>query len=168
MEGPWNDPGALVQRYAPSIYRLAYARTGCQADAEDVMQEVFLRLIKARPFFSGEEQARAWLFRVAANCASDLIRLPWRRRELPLDGLEERLPASDTPESGSVTEAVLSLPARYRIPIHLYYYEDFSVAEIARIIGRSEGTVKSRLFRARNLLRKRLTEEDSGEGQIQT
>lgn len=66
-----------------------------------------------------------------------------------------------------MTEAVLSLPARYRIPIHLYYYEDLSVAEIARTIGKSEGTVKSRLFRARNLLRERLREEEQGEGQIQ-
>ena len=62
--------------------------------------------------------------------------------------------------------SVLSLPARYRIPIHLYYYEGYSVAEIAKIIGRSEGTVKSRLFRARNLLRERLREEEQGEGQI--
>ena len=55
---------------------------------------------------------------------------------------------------------------RDSIPIHLYYYEDLSVAEIARIIGKSEGTVKSHLFRARNLLRERLREEEQGEGQI--
>ena len=58
-----------------------------------------------------------------------------------------------------MTQAVLSLPARYRIPIHLYYYEDYSVAEIARILRKQEGTVKSHLFRARNLLRERLKEE---------
>lgn len=163
MEESWRDPGALARRYAPAVYRLAYARTGSRADAEDVMQEVFLRLLKARPVFSSQDHAKAWLLRVAANCANDLFRLPWRRREAPL---ADDLPAPEAPETGSVTEAVLSLPARYRIPIHLYYYEDLSVAEIARTIGKSEGTVKSRLFRARNLLRERLREEEQGEGQI--
>ena len=163
MQEPWNDPGALVKQYAPAVYRLAYARTGSRADAEDVMQEVFLRLVKAGPDFDNEEHAKAWLLRVASNCANDLFRLPWRRREEPLD---ENLSAPERPEEGSVTQAVLSLPARYRIPIHLYYYEGYSVAEIARILGRSEGTVKSRLFRARDLLRNQLREEEDG-GQIQ-
>lgn len=160
----WNDPGGLVRQYAPSVYRLAYARTGSRADAEDVMQEVFLRLMKAGPAFESETHAKAWLLRVASNCANDLFRLPWRKRETPL---EDNLPAPEVPEMGSVTEAVLSLPARYRIPIHLYYYEDLSVAEIAKTIGKSEGTVKSRLFRARNLLRARL-EEEKDEEQIRT
>lgn len=164
MEEPWNDPGTLARRFAPAIYRLAYARTGSRADAEDVMQEVFLRLVRHKPAFDSEAHARAWLLKVASNCAADLFRLPWRKREEPLEG---DLPAPEQPEAGSVTEAVLSLPARYRIPIHLYYYEDYSVAEIAKIIGKSEGTVKSRLFRARNLLRERLKEEEQGEGQIQ-
>ena len=146
-----------------AVYRLAMVYLGRRADAEDVMQEVFLRLVKAGPDFDSEEHAKAWLLRVASNCANDLFRLPWRRREAPL---ADDLPAPEAPETGSVTEAVLSLPARYRIPIHLYYYEDLSVAEIARTIGKSEGTVKSRLFRARNLLRERLREEEQGEGQI--
>lgn len=163
MENKWSDPGTLARRFAPAVYRLAYVRTGSRADAEDVMQEVFLRLVRAAPVFDGEEHAKAWLLRVASNCAADLFRLPWRRRE---ESLEGDLPAPEEPETGSVTEAVLSLPARYRIPIHLYYYEDYSVAEIARIIGKSEGTVKSRLFRARELLRKRLKEDD-GEEQVQ-
>ena len=149
----WNDPDALVRQYAPAVYRLAYVRTGSQSDAEDVMQEVFLRLIRAKPVFSSQEHAKAWLLRVAANCVSDLFRLPWRRREAPL---EEETAILEGPEVGGVIEAVLSLPVRYRIPIHLYYYEGYSVAEIAKIVGKSEGTVKSRLFRGRKLLRDKL------------
>ena len=156
MERAWNDPGALARRYAPAVYRLAYARTGSRTDAEDVMQEVFLRLMKAGPVFESEEHAKAWLLRVASNCASDLFRLPWRRREEPLT---EDAAAPEEPGEGSVTQAVLSLPARYRIPIHLYYYEEYSVAEIAGIMGKSEGTVKSWLSRARALLRDKLKEE---------
>ena len=157
MMEPWNDPDALARQYAPAVYRLAYLRTGSRADAEDVMQEVFLRLIRAKPAFSGQAHAKAWLLRVTSNCVSDLFRLPWRRREGPL---EEEAAVSEAPEAGSVTEAVLSLPVRYRIPIHLYYYEGYSVAEIAAITGRSEGTVKSRLFRARSLLRDKLNEKE--------
>lgn len=154
---PWNDPDALARQYAPAVYRLAYIRTGSRADAEDVMQEVFLRLIKTKPVFSGQTHAKAWLLRVAVNCVNDLFRLPWRKREEPL---EEETAVSEGPEAGSVTEAVLSLPVRYRIPIHLYYYEGYSVAEIAAITGKSEGTVKSRLFRARTLLRDKLNEKE--------
>ena len=163
MRERWNEPGALARRYAPAVYRLAYARTGCQADAEEVMQEVFLRLVKAAPVFDSEDHARAWLLRVASNCANDLFRLPWRKREEPL---EEDVSAPEEPGEGSVTQAVLSLPARYRVPIHLYYYEEYSVAEIAGIMGKSEGTVKSWLFRARALLRDKLKEGDGVEGQV--
>lgn len=155
MEEPWNDPGALARRFAPAVYRLAYARTGSRADAEDVMQEVFLRLIKSKPVFASEAHAKAWLLKVASNCVGDLFRLPWRKREEPL---ETDMAAPEAPEEGSVTQAVLSLPAKYRIPIHLYYYEEYSVAEIADITGKSEGTIKSQMFRARALLRDKLKE----------
>ena len=64
----------LARRFAPSVYRLAYARTGHRADAEDVMQEVFLRLMRAAPDFRDDEHAKAWLLRVAANCAGDLAK----------------------------------------------------------------------------------------------
>lgn len=157
MAEPWNDPGMLARQYAPAVYRLAYARTGSRADAEDVMQETFLRLVKAKPVFENEVHAKAWLLRVAANCANDLFRLPWRKREEPL---EEEISIPEKPETGGVAEAVFSLPAKYRIPIHLYYYEGFSIVEIARVTGKREGTVKSQLFRARALLRDKLKEED--------
>ena len=157
MDGEnWRTPAELARAYAPAIYRLAYARTGSRADAEDIMQEVFVRLLRARPDFADREHARAWLLRVAANCANDWFRAPWRRREGPLT---DSLPAPEH-EDGGVVEAVLALPAKYRTAVHLYYYEELSVAEIAKIIGRSEGAVKSRLFRARSLLRDALKEDD--------
>lgn len=147
MEERWREPAALAEQYAGMIYRLAYARTGSRADAEDVMQEVFVRLLRARPEFRDEEHAKAWLLRVGARCAADVLRAPWRRREGPLD---DGLPAP---------EPVLALPAQYRMAVHLYYYEELSVAEIAAVLGKSEGAVKSRLFRARALLRRYLKED---------
>ena len=140
----------LADRFAPAVYRLAYARTGSRADAEDVMQETFLRLVRARPELRDDEHAKAWLLRVAANCAGDLLRAPWRRA-LPLE--EAGSLAQPAPEPDGTLEAVLSLPPRYRAPVHLYYYEGYSVAEIAAILRKSQETVRTRLHRARGMLR---------------
>ena len=157
MDGEnWRTPAELARAYAPAIYRLASARTGSRADAEDIMQEVFVRLLRAGPDFADRAHARAWLLRVAANCANDWFRAPWRRREGPLT---DSLPAPEH-EDGGVVEAVLALPAKYRTAVHLYYYEELSVAEIAKITGKSESAVKSRLFRARAMLREALKEDD--------
>ena len=157
MDGEnWREPAELARAYAPAIFRLAYARTGSRADAEDIMQEVFVRLLRAGPDFADRAHARAWLLRVAANCANDWFRAPWRRREGPLT---DALPAPEH-EDGGVVEAVLALPAKYRTAVHLYYYEELSVTEIAKITGKSESAVKSRLFRARAMLREALKEDD--------
>lgn len=153
----WEDPEMLAQRYAQMVYRMAYARTGSKTDAEDVVQEVFLRLVRARPSFRDEEHGKAWLLRVAANCTNDLFRLPWRKREEPL---RPSMAAEEGPEPSGVLEAVLALPEKYRLVVHLYYYEELSTAEIGRIIGRSEGAVRSRLFRAKRMLRDLLGEEE--------
>ncbi len=149
----------LARAYGQRVYRFAYARLGNRADAEDVTQETFLRLCRAAPDFPDEPRARAWLFQVAANCAADLRRAPWRRREVSVEQLPEEEEAA--PEPGGVLEVVLSLPVKYRAAIHLYYYEDESVAQIAQILNISQGAVKSRLHRGRKLLEARLREEES-------
>lgn len=140
----------LARRWAGSVYRLAYARAGNRADAEDVMQEVFLRLVRAGPEFHDDEHAKAWLLKVTARCAADLFRSPWRKRTEPLD---EHRPAAAEPESGGVLEAVLALPPNYRVPIHLFYYEGMSVSEIAAALGKREDAVRTRLSRGRAMLR---------------
>ena len=155
-----NTLEVLVRRHAPAVYRLAYARTGNRADAEDVMQEVFLRLVRAKPTFRDEEHCRAWLLRVTVNRANSLYRVPWRQRELPL---EDNLSAPAPPEEGGVLEAVLSLPPKYRLPVYLYYYEELDVSEIAQTLGRKEPTVRTWLFRGRALLRRILGEEETYE-----
>lgn len=144
-----REAEALVARHAQAVYRLAYARTGSREDAEDVTQETFLRLVRTAPEFADEDHCRAWLLRVAMNCAGDLFRSAWRRHTRPLEEAEQ-VPA---PEEGGVLEAVLALPERYRAPIHLFYYEGLSTAEIAAVLGKSEGAVRTRLSRARTMLR---------------
>lgn len=145
----------IVDQFAPNVYRLAYARTGSRADGEDVMQEVFLRLVRKRPAFRDDEHCKAWLLRVTIHCARDLHRAASRRHTVPL---EEGLCVPE-PESDGVLEAVLTLPEVYRVPIHLFYYEGMSVAQIAAALGRSEGAVKTRLSRARDLLRTQMKGE---------
>ena len=134
------------------VYRLALAHVRTTHDAEDVFQEVFLRYIAKPRSFESEEHRKAWLLRATLNCCKSLQSSAWFRRRLPLD---EELPAP-APEVSEVRDAVQALPARYRAAVHLFYYEGYSVAEIALLTDKNESTVKSQLHRARGLLRTRL------------
>ncbi len=153
----------IVDAYGDAVYRLAYAYTGSRADAEDVTQETFLRLLRAAPAFREENHRRAWLLRVAANCARDLHRSLWRKRAVPLEEAGD-IPAPEEPERGPLLEAVLALPEGYRTVVHLYYYEGYSAGEIARMLGKSEGAVTTRLSRARAALRDILKEGERCDG----
>ena len=133
-----------VRRYSDMVYRLAFARTGNTADAEDVYQEVFLRYLRSDPQFTSEEHRKAWLLRVTINCAKKLHAAPWRRRTEPL--------------SETLWEELRRLPDKYRTVLHLYYYEDMTTEEIARLLDRSPATVRSQLMRGRDRLRVLLEE----------
>ncbi len=149
----------LVEQYGPAVYRLAYARTGSREDAEDVTQETFLRLVRAAPEFQDGEHEKAWLLKVAAHCAADLYRSPWRKRDLPMEAAAGAAAPPPEEPDGSVLAAVLALPEKYRLPVHLFYYEGYSIGETAAILGRRESTVRSQLSRARAMLRERLEVE---------
>ena len=101
MEERWREPAALAEQYAGMLYRLAYARTGSRADAEDVMQEVFVRLLRARPEFRDEEHAKAWLLRVIINACRSRLRAAKRH---PLTELLASYPAHGPEESAVVEE----------------------------------------------------------------
>ena len=139
------------------VYRLALARTGNHADAEDVFQEVFLRYVRKTPVFVSEEHRKAWLLRVTVNCAKRLCAAPWRRMTEPLS---ELLPAP-TPEETGLWEALGRLRPADRTVLHLYYHEDLTTAEIAALLRCRPGTVRSRLTRARERLRDILKEDAS-------
>ena len=153
-----EEAARLVEAHGQAVYRLAYARTGSREDAEDITQETFLRLVRAAPAFRDEAHCRAWLLHVAMNCTRSLFRRPWHRRDLPLE--EAANAAAPEGERGDVLEAVLNLPEQYRAPVHLFYYEDLTVEQIAKIMGLREGTVRTRLSRARGMLRDMLKEDE--------
>lgn len=145
-----------VEHWGDLVWRLALARTANVCDAEDVFQEVFLRYFRHEDRFGSDEHRKAWLIRCTVNRAKSLLASPWRNRTVPLD-IAAQVGVED--EYREVYGAVLSLPAKYRAVIHLFYFEGLSVAELAAALGCAEGTVKSRLSRGRVLLREALKEE---------
>lgn len=145
----------IVARQGPGVYRLAFAQLRCKADAEDVFQEVFLRYVEKNPEFEGPEHEKAWFLRVTLNCCRNVWRAPWRRKNVPL---EESLPF-ETPEQRDLHRELLRLPQKYRVVLHLFYWEDLPTGEIARITGSSPGAVRKQLERARRLLKDIIEEE---------
>ena len=150
-----DSPEAVIRRYSDMVYRLAFARTGNRSDAEDLYQEVFLRYLTRTPAFTSEDHRKAWLLRVAVNCANRFHAAPWRKRTEPLS---EAL-SVPAPEGEDLWEELRRLPERDRTVLHLYYYEDMTTEEIAKLLDRNPATVRSQLLRARAKLKKLLVEE---------
>ena len=147
----------IVETYSPMLLRPAYTRLDDPADAEDIVQEVFLKLLTARPLFRDSEHEKAWLSRTTLHRASDLRRSA-ARRNVPL---EEAAQAA-APQAGSeLLTAVRALPEPYSAVIHLYYYEGYSIKEIAKLLGVPAPTVGTRLARGRERLRRLLKEDDA-------
>jgi len=147
---------SVLQKYSKMLYRLAYVRTKNRADAEDLLQEVFLRFLKSNIQFNDDEHCKAWLIRTTINYSKNLLTSAWFRKTVfQEDGLENYANVAEKGKS-DIFYAVLELPAKYRVIVHLYYYEDLSVAEISTMLNRKESTVKTQLYRARELLKKKL------------
>ena len=148
---------ALAVAYRDRLFAAAFQVCGNAADAEDAAQEALLRYHTSDKQFENEQHLRAWLLRVAINCAKNISRSFWRRNTVPLEDYMETL-AFDSDESRQIFREVMNLPETYRLVIHLYYYEDYSVREIGGILGLTESNVKVRLSRGRKLLKEALQE----------
>ena len=133
-----------VQRYSDTVFRAAMHNCSCTADAEDVVQDVFEKLLNYSGRFESEEHLKAWLLRVAINRCHDLTRAAHQK---------------DAFEDGNVLDAVRSLPENYRNAIYLHYYEGYTAAEVGRMLGAPTNTVLSWLRRARAQLHTMLREE---------
>ena len=135
-------------RYSDMVYRLAFARVKNKYDADDILQEVFLRFIKVKENVNNDEHAKALLIRITINCSKSLLSSSWFKRTEPLS---ENLSVSDP--GFDTLDAVLRLPQKYRTVIHLHYYMGYSVEEIAAILKSKPSTVKSQLHRARQMVK---------------
>lgn len=147
----------LVEKYQKNLYAVAFNVCKNQQDSEDVVQETFIEYFTQRKKFDSEEHIRAWLIRVAINKAKNKNNIFFRKNSVSLDDYIETL-TFETEDSKNLFEEVMKLPEKYRIVIHLFYYEDYSVKEIANILKISESNVKVRLSRGRMLLRNNIKE----------
>lgn len=146
---------AGMQKYGNTVYRLAYAQTHSRADADDIYQEVLLRYFRKRPVFESEEHRKAWLLRVTINRAKSHFATAWFRHTVPL----EECDGVAAPEERVLDEAMGALRPGDRYLLHLFYYEQLSVREIADLLKRKESTVRTQLTRARQRLGKLLKGE---------
>lgn len=148
----------LFGDYQNNLYAAAFNVCKNAEDAKDVVQDTFIQYYSLKKDFDSEQHIRAWLFRVAINRAKNMNRTFWRRNKKSLEDYMETL-VFETSESEELFETVMKLPEKYRIVIHLFYYEDYNVNEIADILKISQSNVKARLPRGRSLLKERLQEE---------
>lgn len=148
----------LAGRYLDTVFRVAYNYLRSSADADDVTQEVFLKLLKEKKDFESDSHVKNWLIRVTINECKDLTRSRWWKTE-PLEAYADTL-TFENPAHSDLFHAVMALPKKYRLPIYLHYYEEYTTGEIGELLRLPKSTVCSHLRRGRELLRNALREEE--------
>ena len=148
-----------VEKYLKMVYRISFHYFGNREDAEDVSQDVFIKLYSSKISTKNDEEIKAWLIRVTTNTCHSYFRNPFRRKRIDIDDNE----IADIVDTGSseqdivnrkvVMDAVMSLPEHYRIIVYLFYYEEYSIGQISNILRIKETTIQTRLSRAREKLR---------------
>lgn len=153
----------VLDTYSVMIIRLCYTYVKSMDDAEDMAQETFAELVKRKPDFESKDHEKAWLLRTAVNKCKNHLKSGWVRKTVPL---EDNLSAEDSninscldDTSRTVMEAVMKLPEKYRVVIHLFYYNGMSINDIAAVRKLSPATVGTHLARGRALLKKSLGED---------
>lgn len=152
------DDLEVINQYSDMVYRMAYSMVKNKFDAEDIHQEVFIRYLKKHPAFESAEHEKAWFLRVTINLCKNLWKTAWKQKVVSLgehDWEEETEERED-----EIIEIVKQLPQKYRMVIHLFYYEELSIEEISKVLHTKPSTVRTRLTRGRAKL-KELLREDS-------
>ena len=149
------DPDLLVDRFGMMVYKIALLQTRNPHDAEDVFQEVFLRMMKYMDGFKSEEHAKAWLIRVTQTCSLRQLGSAWNRKTTAISQtvIDDFKAADMSYEEIELFDALGTLPEDIRLSLHLYYFLGYSVNEIARTLDTAPGSIKTRLYRGRNMLR---------------
>lgn len=145
----------LTNLYIDMVYRVALNGCKNKYDADDIVQETFLKLLKCKKQFESDEHVRNWLLRVTVNECNSMWNSSWRKKVILTDEQEDK-PVFSTPEQSELYELVMQMSPKYRQVIYLYYFEGFSAREVASILKISETAVQTRLQRARNKLKEQL------------
>ena len=148
-----------AENYIDTVFRVAFNYIKSAADAEDITQNVFVKLLKEEKPFESEEHVKRWLIRVAVNECKNMTKARWWRQENYYDYAATL--SFDNPAHSDLFYAVMELPKKYRLPIYLHYYEEYSTQEIAEILKLPKNTVCAQRRRGRELLRKSLQEVDA-------
>lgn len=156
-----RDAIRAVEQYADMIRRICFLHLKNQQDTEDVSQTVFLKYILSSGAFENAEHEKAWFVRVTVNACKDWLKSLLRHPATPLEVLAEEA-ASVSDDHRELLQLALSLPAKYKDVIYLFYYEGYSAVEIAKLLGKKENTIYSLLARGRTLLKDQLGGEVLG------
>ncbi|MFQ9512137.1 MAG: RNA polymerase sigma factor [Clostridia bacterium] len=149
----------LLDKYGDMVLRIAYTYLKNRADAEDIVQDVFLRIIDKKPSFNDENHEKSWLIRATINMCKNKVNMFWNKNKCSIDDVQEFAVSDKYNTDTSVFQAVMALGEKYRVVVYMYYYEGYSTPEIAKVIGKSETTIRSLLHRARNKLKDMLKED---------
>lgn len=148
----------IFRLFKNDVFRLAFSYTKNIADAEDVTQDVFIKLYHKLYIFNDKEHLKKWLMRVTINQCKTLFLSSWKRKVLPMTDKEENICSTTSKNNDEILDVILKLPKKYRLVIHFYYYEDYKISEIAEILNIKETTIQTQLSRARNMLKEMLKE----------
>ena len=149
----------LFKQYLDMVYRIALSYGTQVSFAEDVVQEVFLRLLKKKPRFKSKEHEKAWLIRVAINCCKSMVSSAWIKRTCSLEDARQAENLFQQEEESGLFELMAKLPAIYRTVLYLRYYEECQVKEIAKLLHITPNLVSARLSRAKKLMKKEILKE---------
>lgn len=151
----------IVDDYIDVVYKMAVSYTKSYHDANDIVQNVFMKLYQKSPTFNDEDHIRHWLIRVTINESKNLWNSFWRKNIALENDYEvyEKTEGTVKDQDNVVLDAIMTLPKKYRVVIHLYYYEGYQANQIAEILKEKESTIRTRLVRARAMMKEQLKEE---------
>jgi len=147
----------IYHEYIDLVYRIAFMLVKNAAEAEDISQSVFLRLVKNKEPYENHDHLKAWLIVTTQNCSKDFLKSSWNKKRIPID--KDIVSVDEQLASYELREKILSLPDKYKIPLYLYYFEGYKTKEISSILKIKHATVRTRLKTAKIKLKDYIEEE---------
>ena len=150
----------LITKYSATVFRCAYSYVNNRSDAEDIMQEVFLKYLVKKPIFNNETHEEAWFLRVTINMCKSYLKSSWlKKRDIMTDNMENDICIERDPD---LWELVRQLPEKYRVVVVLHFVEGYTIKEISRILKKNQSTIGTWLERGKKKLRKAMEEGENG------